>query len=260
MRFVRLTMETAPRISASALTTLPEFCPGDDLPAAIVAAAEREGLAWGEGDVLVIAQKVVSKVEGKIIDLRGIAPSPQAKSFADEHGKDPRLVELVLRQSRRIVRMERGVLIAETQHGFICANAGVDQSNVPSPGHATTLPDDPDRSACAIRDRLREATGRNCGVIISDSFGRPWRLGLVNVAIGIAGLPALDDSRGAADRHGRLLHATVSATADELAAAAGLLMRKENGRPVVFVQGLRLAAGEGCARDLIRPPDDDLFR
>ena len=161
----------------TALAGLPEIHPGDDLPGLIAKAARRESLVWRKGMVLVAAQKIISKAEGAVVDLRTITPSPRAVSFAEEHDKDPRLVELVLRQSKRIVRMERGILIVETHHGFICANAGVDRSNVPGDDHATVLPTDPDRSAAALRKGLRERLGIDLAVVVSDTFGRPWRRG-----------------------------------------------------------------------------------
>lgn len=234
---------------------MPEVHPGDSLAALIRAAAERAREPLGDRTVVVVAQKIVSKAEGAIVDLRTIVPAPFAEKWAAQWQKDPRLVELALRQSRRIVRMDRGVLIAETHHGFVAANAGVDQSNVPGEHFATVLPTDSDASARALRGEL------DCGaVIVSDTFGRPWREGLVNVAIGISGMEALQDLRGATDRAGRLLQATVVARADELAAAAGLAMAKSAGVPVVLIQGLEWAPGEGSSAALIRPPERDLFR
>jgi coenzyme F420-0:L-glutamate ligase/coenzyme F420-1:gamma-L-glutamate ligase len=233
------------------LTGLPEVQTGDDLAALIRAATpvvDRE-------TIVVIAQKIVSKAEGAIVDLRSIDPSELARNWATQFGKDPRLIELVLRESRRIVRMDRDVLIAETRHGFVTANAGIDQSNVPGEHFATTLPVDPDASARRIR------LGLGCGaVIVSDTFGRPWREGLVNVAIGISGLEALGDLRGARDRSGRLLQNTVLAVADELAAAAGLAMPKSGGVPVALITGFDWTRAVGSARSLIRPPEKDLFR
>jgi coenzyme F420-0:L-glutamate ligase/coenzyme F420-1:gamma-L-glutamate ligase len=233
------------------LTGLPEVQIGDDIATLIRTATpvvDRE-------TIVVIAQKIISKAEGAIVDLRAIEPSELAGNWAAQFGKDPRLIELVLRESRRIVRMDRDVLIAETRHGFVTANAGIDQSNVPGEHFATTLPVDPDASARRIRE------GLGCGaVIISDTFGRPWREGLVNVAIGISGLEALGDLRGARDRSGRLLQSTVLAVADELAAAAGLAMPKSGGVPVALITGFDWPRGVGSARSLIRPPEKDLFR
>jgi len=231
---------------------LPEIRPGDDLAALIRRAA---GPDLTPDSILAVAQKIVSKAEGALVDLRTIEPSARALDWARQWNQDPRLVELVLRHSRRIVRMERGVLIAETSHGFVAANAGVDRSNIPPPDHATLLPSDPDASA----RRLHQALG--CGaVIITDTFGRPWRLGLVNVAIGVSGLDPLEDLRGAPDRSGRPLQGTVVALADELAAASGLVMRKTAGVPAALIQGLQWIPAEGSARRLVRPPDQDLFR
>lgn len=230
---------------------MPEVQPGDDVAALIRA---RTGLLEPEVSV-VVAQKIVSKAEGAIVDLRSVEPSELARNWAAQFGRDPRLIELVLRQSRRIVKMDRDILIAETRHGFVAANAGIDQSNVPGEHFATTLPVDPDASARRIRE------GLGCGaVIISDTFGRPWREGLVNVAIGVSGLNPLVDLRGERDRTGRELTASVLAVADELAAAAGLAMPKSAGVPVVLITGFDWKPGEGSARALLRAPEKDLFR
>lgn len=253
------TVDTLLKLSLTALETLPEFQPGDDLAQEILAAAGREGLSWKDHAVLVIAQKVVSKTEGQAVELGTIEPSDRARRFAEEYDKDPQLVELVLQQSRRIVRMEQGVIISETRHGFICANAGVDRSNTPGERTATLLPENPDASAQTIREKLMAATGLDCAVIISDSFGRPWRVGQVDVAIGVAGIAPLEDYCGRADRHGRELNATCIAVADELTAAAGLLMQKDAGRPVVVVDGFTGSEGSGRAVDLLREPGKDLF-
>lgn len=233
------------------LTGLPEIRPGDDLAGLIRAS----GPDLDPATIVIVAQKIVSKAEGCLVDLRTVEPSPGARDWAARWHQDPRLIELVLRQSRRIVKMERGVLIAETCHGFVMANAGVDCSNVCGPDHATVLPPDPDASARRLRDSL------GCGaVIITDTSGRPWREGLVNIAIGVCGLEPLDDYRGAPDRAGRPLRASVIAVADELAAAAGLVMRKTAGVPVALISGLAWKPAEGSARRLIRPPERDLFR
>jgi coenzyme F420-0:L-glutamate ligase/coenzyme F420-1:gamma-L-glutamate ligase len=243
------------RIEITALATLPDVRAGDDLAALLRKAAAQERQSIDASVVLAVAQKVVSKAEGAVVDLRAVEPSALARSWAVESGKDPRLVELILRQSRRIVKMDRGVLIAETPHGLVCANAGVDQSNTEGDDFATILPADPDASARSLRTTL------GCGaVIVTDTFGRPWREGLVDVAIGVAGLEALEDYRGCTDRRGRKLAATIIAVADQLAAAAGLLMRKPDGCPAVLIRGFEWQRGEGSARALIRNPAQDLFR
>jgi coenzyme F420-0:L-glutamate ligase/coenzyme F420-1:gamma-L-glutamate ligase len=243
------------RIEITALTSLPEVRPRDDLGQLIKEAAAREGQALDGSVVLAVAQKIVSKAEGAAVDLREVRPSALARSWAEQSGKDPYLIEVVLSQSRRVVKMDRGVLITETPHGFVCANAGVDQSNTESEHLVTILPADPDDSAA----RIRIATG--CGaVIVTDTFGRAWREGLVDVAIGISGLDPLEDYRGREDRRGRPMESTIVAVADQLAAAAGLVMRKAEGCPVALVRGLEWHAAEGSARKLVRAPDRDLFR
>lgn len=237
------------------LEGLPEIRPGEDLSSLILEAATRARETIAEKTIVVIAQKIVSKAEGAIVNLREIEPSDFAIRWAKLWSKDARLIELILRQSRRIVRMDRGILIAETHHGLIAANAGVDQSNVPGEDSATVLPSDPDASARALRTRLR------CGgALITDSFGRPWREGLVNVAIGLAGMEPLEDCRGSLDRDRRLLTATIVAVADELAAAAGLVMKKAAGVPVALVHGFQWQAAEASSAPLIRRQDLDLFR
>jgi coenzyme F420-0:L-glutamate ligase / coenzyme F420-1:gamma-L-glutamate ligase len=224
--------------------------PGDDLARLICASGEIDA-----STIVAVAQKIVSKAENAIMDLREIRPSALAQSWAAEWKKDARLIELILSQSKRIVKMDRGVIISETHHGFVCANAGVDQSNIEGDDFATVLPSDPDASA----QKLRLGTGAGA-VIITDTFGRPWREGLVDVAIGIAGLEALDDHRGQTDRIGRKLASTIIAVADQLAAAAGLLMRKAAGTPVVLIRGFEWQHAEGSARSLLRKPEQDLFR
>ena len=243
------------RLEITALSTLPEVRQDDDLALLIRQAAAREGQTIDRSVVLAVAQKVVSKAEGAVVDLREIQPSALARSWAAAWGKDERLIELILAQSRRIVKMDRGVLIAETPSGLVCANAGVDESNVEGDHFATVLPCDPDASAQRLRASL------DCGaVIITDTFGRPWREGLVDVAIGVAGLDPLDDHRGRTDRHGRKLASTIIAVADQLAAAAGLLMPKAGGCPVALIRGFQWQAAEGSARMLLRKPEQDLFR
>lgn len=243
------------RIEIVALSAMPEVRCGDDLAALVRDGAKREQQPIDRSLVVAVSQKIVSKAEGAIADLREIQPSALARSWASEWGKDPRLIELILSQSRRILKMDRGVVITETRLGHVCANAGVDQSNVEGDDFATVLPADPDASA---RRLLKEL---GCGaVIITDTFGRPWREGLVDVAIGVAGLASLEDYRGSSDRRGRKLTGTIVAVADQLAAAAGILMRKPLGCPVVFLRGLDWKAAEGSARTLIRSREQDLFR
>jgi coenzyme F420-0:L-glutamate ligase/coenzyme F420-1:gamma-L-glutamate ligase len=242
-----------------ALPGVPAVQPGDDLAGALAAAAARAGVALREG-VLVVCQKVVSKQEGRLVELAAVEPSEEAVRIAREDGKDPRQVEVILRETRRIVRRGHGVLVTETRHGFVCANAGVDLSNAPADGVAVLLPKDPDASARRLRDELlARGASAPLGVIVSDTFGRPWREGLVDVAIGCAGLRPLDDWRGRADLRGRELVVTVNASADQLAAAAGLLMAKDAGNPAVWIEGIPLA-GDGSARELLRSASLDLFR
>jgi len=243
------------RLEISALSTLPEIRPGDDLGALLREASSREQAQIDRSVILAVAQKIVSKAENAIVDLREVRPSATAQSWARDWNKDPRLIELILSQSKRIVKMDRGVIIVETSHGFVCANAGVDQSNTESDDFATILPKDPDASARALREAL------GCGaVIVTDTFGRPWREGLVDIAIGVSGLDAVEDWRGRADRRGRKLAGTIIAVADQLAAAAGLLMAKAGGRPAVLIRGFEWQGAEGSARKLIRKPEEDLFR
>jgi coenzyme F420-0:L-glutamate ligase/coenzyme F420-1:gamma-L-glutamate ligase len=242
-----------------AIPGLPEIRKGEDLAERIAAAAREAGLRFEGGDVLVVAQKTVSKAEGCVVSLATIKPSAKAQALAAQLMKDPRAIEVVLQESRRILRSER-VLITETHHGFVCANAGVDHSNVPGDDMVTLLPRDPDRSAELLAAALRRKTGKRLAVIISDTFGRPWRLGLTNVAIGAFGLPVLVDLRGARDREGKPLTATILAVADELAAAAGLLMGKSEGTPAAIIRGHRFKPTSEKAASIIRPADEDLFR
>ena len=231
---------------------------GDDVAALIADAAGAGGLA--SGDIVVVTQKIVSKAEGRLVDLATVEPSAFARQVAAAHGKDPRHVEVVLRESRRIVKMDRGVLISETHHGFVCANAGVDASNVPGEHTLALLPVDPDASAERIRQGLLARLGAVVGVIISDTFGRVWRMGQTNVAIGVAGLQPLVSYVGQRDPYGYDLRVTQLAAADEIAAAAELVMGKTDAVPVAVVRGLAHLLGPGAARDLVRPPETDLFR
>ncbi|MEX2206646.1 MAG: coenzyme F420-0:L-glutamate ligase [Myxococcota bacterium] len=236
-------------IRMRALEGLPEIPVGDDLPARLAARVPP-----GPG-ILVVAQKIVSKAEGRLVRLSEITPSPRALELARELGKDPQHTELVLRESKRVVRSAPGVLITETKHGLICANSGVDLSNAPGDDLAVLLPLDPDASA----ERIRAALGPGRAVIVSDTFGRPWREGLVDVAIGVAGLGPLRNYIGEHDRAGRELQVTVMARADQIAAAAGLLMEKDKGQPAVWIEGVPIE-GRGGLRDLLRDPTRDLFR
>jgi coenzyme F420-0:L-glutamate ligase/coenzyme F420-1:gamma-L-glutamate ligase len=238
---------------------IPEIRRGENLAKCICDSAHEAGIAFENGDIVVVAQKIVSKAEGSFVRLETVAPSPQALAIAARLKKDPRVIEVVLQESRRIVRSDH-VLIAETHHGFVCANAGVDHSNVPGDEVVTLLPRDPDLSAKKLAAALRKHTGKRLAVIISDTFGRPWRLGLTNVAIGASDLPVLLDLRGTKDRHGKPLTATILAVADELAAAAGLLMGKSEGMPVVLIRGYSYKAKSEPAARLIRPAAEDLFR
>ena len=231
---------------------IPEVREGDDLAGLFAAAA-----AFEDGDVLVVAQKVVSKAEGRVVSLDGVEPSEAAHELAGD--EDPRRLEVILRESARIVRSRPPLVIAETRHGFVCASAGVDASNAAGPGTLVLLPLDPDASASGIRLGLLERTGRAVGVVVSDSFGRAWRQGTTDVAIGVAGLRPLVDLRGVHDATGYELHATTIAVADEIAGAAELVMGKTSGVPAAIVRGLEVA-GEGSAHELVMPPERDLFR
>jgi coenzyme F420-0:L-glutamate ligase/coenzyme F420-1:gamma-L-glutamate ligase len=247
-------------ISLTALEGIPEVTPGDDLAALIAAALAAAGIGLENGDVLVVTQKVVSKTEGRVVDLATVSPRAEAQAWAEQWGKDARQVELVLRESAEVLRMAPGgLIISRTRHGLVCANAGVDLSNVGSGDLATLLPVDPDASARALRDRLGELAGAQPGVVISDSFGRPWRNGIVNVAIGCAGLEPLVDLRGTADADGRVMHSTVIAVADELASAADLAGGKAARRPVVLVRGYAHGGGDGAAAELVMDRELDLF-
>jgi coenzyme F420-0:L-glutamate ligase / coenzyme F420-1:gamma-L-glutamate ligase len=233
---------------------MPEVQPGDDLGALIVEHARPRA-----GDILVVAQKVVSKSEGRLRRLSEIEPTAEAEALALEIEHDPRLVQAILDESVRIVRKQR-ILIVETRHGFICANAGIDHSNVPGEDMVSLLPEDSDRSAAGLRERVRELAGVEVAVIVSDTFGRAWRIGIQNVALGVAGMPVFADYRGQLDDHGKELQVTVVAVADELSAAAELVMGKTARVPVVLIRGYTPEGPPGTGRDLVRPADLDLFR
>jgi coenzyme F420-0:L-glutamate ligase/coenzyme F420-1:gamma-L-glutamate ligase len=248
-------------ITLHPLRGIPAVRPEDNLAALLVAAMATDQLVPETGDVVVICQKIVSKAEGRVVRLASIEPGPLAREVAAAgDDKDPRMAELVLRNSSRIVMMKRGHLIVETGPGWVCANAGIDGSNTGGGDVALLLPLDPDATAEKLAQRLREHFGVAVAVIISDTWGRPWRVGLIDFAIGVAGMNPLRDLRGSHDMDGRELHHTVNADADALAAAAGLLMTKDAGIPAVLIRGYRSAAGSGNGRDLIRDPETDLFR
>jgi len=248
-------------ISLIPIDGIPEISAGDDLAALIATALAAGGIGLEAGDVLVVTQKVVSKAEGRVVELASVTPREEAVAWAERWGKDPRQVELVLQESAEVLRMAPGgLIISRTQHGFVCANAGVDLSNVGGGDVATLLPVDPDASARGLRERLGELVGARPAVVISDSFGRPWRNGIVNVAIGCAGLEPLIDLRGTADADGRVMHSTVIAVADELASAADLAGGKVARRPVVLVRGFAFSpADDGAASALVMDRELDLF-
>lgn len=248
------------QVTIVGLDGIPDVRPGDDLTALILDALAASGEALRDGDLLVVTQKIVSKAEGRVVDLRTVEPSDLARRHAAAYGRDPRQIEVVLRESARIVRMDRGLIIAETRHGFVCANAGVDASNVAGDETVCLLPRDPDASAARLRETLGARTGIDVPVIVSDSFGRPWRNGIVNVAIGVAGLAPLADYRGQVDAYGRTLHASILAVADELACAAELAGGKTEQRPVVVIRGYPFTRAAGTGRELVMEPERDLFR
>jgi F420-0:gamma-glutamyl ligase len=254
---------TSGRVEVIALEDIPEIRLGDDLAAVIVRALrDTVGvLPLAEDDVLVVTQKVVSKAEGAVVDLTSVTPRPEAVEFAQRWDRDARQLEVVLREARRVVRMEHGVLITETPHGFICANGGVDASNVgPESGTLVTLlPVDPDASAARIRAAVGTALGVDIAVVVSDSFGRPWRWGITDVAIGVSGLMPIDDMRGSPDADGRIMRSTIRATADEIASAAELALGKTARRPAALVRGAHPTRGEGRIADAIMAREFDLF-
>jgi coenzyme F420-0:L-glutamate ligase/coenzyme F420-1:gamma-L-glutamate ligase len=252
------------RVTVLALDGIGEVRPADDLVVLLADAIARTDGATplAAGDVLVVTQKIVSKAEGAIVDLTTVAPRPEAVDWARRWDRDPRAVEVVLREATRIVRMDKGVIVAETRHGFICANAGVDLSNVgPGSGDiATLLPADPDASAGRLREGIAAVLGTDIAVVVSDSFGRPWRWGIVDVAIGVSGIEPLEDLRGEPDADGRPMHSTIRAVADEIASAAELALGKSSRRPAAIVRGSGARRGEGSIQATLIPAASDLFR
>ncbi|MBI2525647.1 MAG: coenzyme F420-0:L-glutamate ligase [Candidatus Rokubacteria bacterium] len=248
-----------PRYEVIGVEGLPEIAAGHDLGRLIAEAAARQGTPLEAADLLVVSQKIVSKAEGRLVRLAEVTPSPQALAMARELGRDPRLIEVILGESRRVVRHDKGVLIVETHHGWVCANAGVDQSNVDA-DTACLLPVDADASARGLQERLAALTGHALAIIIADTFGRPWREGLTNVAVGVAGFDPLVSYLGERDPAGHVLQATVLALADELAGAAEPVMGKLARIPVAIVRGLVWEPAAGSSRALLRDPDRDLFR
>jgi coenzyme F420-0:L-glutamate ligase/coenzyme F420-1:gamma-L-glutamate ligase len=252
--------EVVTQLIVTAISGLPEILPGNDLAILIRDAARAQREAIRDGDIVVIAQKIVSKSEGRIVHLADVVPGERAHEMAAEAGKDARQLEVVLGECAKIVRWERGILICETHHGFVCANAGVDRSNAGAPDTVVLLPVDPDASATRLREAFRAATGATVGVVVTDTFGRAWREGHTNVAIGIAGLPALKRYVGQRDPEGYELRVTEIAVADEIAGAAELVMGKLDRCPVALVRGFTLDEPAETAQEYVRPADRDLFR
>lgn len=247
-------------MTVTSVDGLPEIRPGDDLAVLIADAVRAQGDALRDGDIVAVAQKIVSKAEGRIVRLSDVTPSARASAMAAESGKDARQLEVVLAETAKVVRWAHGVLISETRHGFVCANAGVDRSNAGAPDTVILLPLDPDASAARLRDALRALTGATVAVVVTDTFGRAWREGHMNVAIGIAGLPALKRYMGQFDPEGYELRVTEIAIADEVAAAAELVMGKLDRCPVAIVRGFVATDPSETARDYVRPAEKDLFR
>jgi coenzyme F420-0:L-glutamate ligase/coenzyme F420-1:gamma-L-glutamate ligase len=252
--------ELMTRLTITPINGLPEIRPGDDLAALIRDAARTQGEKIQDGDIVVIAQKIVSKSEGRIVHLADVVPGERAREMAEESGKDARQIEVVLTECAKIVRWERGILICETRHGFICANAGVDRSNAGAPDTVVLLPVDPDASAARLRDAFRVTAGATVSVVVTDTFGRPWREGHTNVAIGLDGLPALKRYVGQRDPEGYELRVTEIAVADEIAGAAELVMGKLDRCPVAVVRGFTLDEPSETAQEYVRPAARDLFR
>lgn len=247
-------------ISIIGLENIQEVSEGDDIANLISDAAKKQGITIENNDIVIITHKIVSKSEGRIIDLAKINPSSFAIKLSKRLKKDPRIVEVILGETRRIVKMWNKHLITETHHGFICPNGGIDESNIHGSNKVALLPKDPDDSAKKIMDRIKELTGSKVAVIISDTFGRPWRRGQINVAIGVAGMPPLMDYRGRKDTYGRRLKVTNIAIVDELASSGELVMKKTDNIPVAIVKGYEPFKGKGIGKDIIRPSSEDLFR
>lgn len=250
---------TPPEVRVIGIEGIPMIQAGDDLAGLIFGAAVAQGTPIEDGDIIVVTQRVASKAEGRVVPLDSFEPSPFALDWATRFEKDPRQIEAVLRESTRIVRQVRGVLITETHHGFICANAGVDASNVGGDDVISLLPEDPDASCRALRDAARERLGIEVAVIMTDTFGRPWREGQTNIAIGVAGMRPLHLYDGVPDLDGRELRVTMPCPADEIAAASGLVMEKLAAIPAAIVRGFPYDRGEGSAREIVRPVERDLF-
>ena len=250
-----------PEIRVIGVEGIPEIQPGDDLASLVMDAAQGQNTSFQAGDIIVVTQKIVSKAEGRVLSLDSIEASPFAVSITEGHRRDPRHTELILRESERVVRMDRGVIISETRHGFICANAGIDASNIPGSDTVCLLPVDSDASAQNLRRAVKDRLGVDVAVIVSDTFGRPWRNGATNVAIGVAGIDAMLSYVGLEDSHGNMMHTTVIAVADELAATAELVTGKVDAVPVTIIRGYRYQSAETATHwDLIRSPDKDMFR
>jgi coenzyme F420-0:L-glutamate ligase/coenzyme F420-1:gamma-L-glutamate ligase len=264
-RATQASRRKSPNPTAAEIRLIPiplktEIKPGDSLPDEFLTALRQNGLAFESGDILIVKHKIVSKSEGQIVDLTTISPSADSRAWAKRYNLDPRVIELSLRESAEVIRRKNGVLITETRHGFICANSGVDVSNVDGGSHALLLPADPDRSARRIHRELKKRTALHIPVLITDTFGRPWREGLVEFCIGIAGMTPIRDDRGRGDPHGYTLRASLEAIADELAAAAGLVCGKLNRTPACIIRGFSYGSATGRTRDLLRPKAADLFR
>jgi coenzyme F420-0:L-glutamate ligase/coenzyme F420-1:gamma-L-glutamate ligase len=256
----KMNRNLAPELRLIPIPLTVEIKSGDSIADELLAALRNDNRAFEPGDILVVKHKIVSKAEGRLVALSTIQPSAESAAWAEQHGLNPQVIDLALRESVGVIRRKNGVLITETRHGFICANSGIDVSNVDGGTHALLLPADPDRSARSLHRKLQKLTGHAIPVLISDTFGRPWREGLVDFCIGIAGMKPLRDDRGRRDPHGYTLQASLEAVADELAAAAGLLCGKLNRTPACIVRGFRYEPATGRTRDLLRAPATDLFR